>query len=322
LKRVLLGFAALVSGCATVQEPPALASGGASLGEQQAAQQSSLNSLPESRELKRKIAIGRFTNLTRYGKSLLTPGAPDPIASQAADVLSSRLAETGRFVVIDRPSILLAEQTGAVQGQEGSQLVGVDAIVVGAVTQFGRRDEGRTGFMSSTKRQVAEATVEARLVDVATGRVFFTATGSGSSTTEVGEVAGFGSRAAYDDTLNDKAIAAAIGDLMNAVVQRLSARTWSTDVLEVRPTAIIIAGGSSQGLRVGDRLSVTTESTRVVSQATGAMISLPGREVAQIVVESFFGEDVSSQGAVARVVSGSVPDTVDRKSLRVVEIQK
>src|SRR6185312_13837195 len=48
-------------------------------------------------EFKRKIAVGRFTNETRYGRALLTGDEVDPLGRQVSDILSARLTDTGRF---------------------------------------------------------------------------------------------------------------------------------------------------------------------------------------------------------------------------------
>ena len=306
-KSVVLAAAAALSACATVSPPPAVETGGVPQAAQQQAQERTLTAAPDTRELKRRIAVGRFTNVTRYGRSLLGVAESDPIENQAADIMTNRLVETGRFVVFDRPSVSLATDLNAIDAS-GANLVGVEAIVVGAVTQFGRRDEGRSGFLSSTRNQIVEATVEARLVDTRTGRVFFTASGSGQASTEQGEIAGFGSRAAYDATLNDKAIDAAISDLMNEVVGRLTARRWSTDVIDVRgDQTVLIAGGPAMGIRAGDRFSVSTRGETRISPSTGSAIELPGEQIAVIEVESFFGNDEQSQGSIARIVSGRAP---------------
>jgi curli biogenesis system outer membrane secretion channel CsgG len=321
VRHICVGLLGLwVCGCATVSQPTS-ESGGTPIAVQENAQRQAAAPTAQTRELKRKIAVGRFTNVTRYGRTLLGTMESDPIANQAADIITNRLVETGRFIVIDRPSIELAARMDVITGADAAQLAGVDAIVVGAVTRFGRRDEGRTGFLSSTKRQVVEATVEARLVDVRTGRVFFTASGSGDASVEQGEVAGFGSRAAYDDTLNDKAVAAAVADLMSDIVDRLQARRWSTDVLQIRQDGLVISGGPAIGLAPGSRLKVAVRGEMVASPSTGALIELPGDDLAEIEIVSFFGADAETEGAVARIVRGGVAPTVDIRSLRVEEIR-
>ena len=173
------------------------------------------------------------------------------------------------------------------------------------MTQFGRRLEGKTGFLNSQARQVASATVEIRLVDVRTGQAYFSTVGSGVASVEVSEVAGYGSRAAYDSTLNDKAISAAISDLMTNLMQKLQQRPWSTDVLSATGGQVMVSGGSGEGLRVGDQLIVARRGKVVMSRQTGLPIELPSESVATLEVTGFFGSG-DSQGSVTRVIQGAV----------------
>ena len=274
---------------------------------------------PQVPTLKRKVAIGRFSNSTRYGKALLYPGEADPLGNQSADILSNRLFESGRFIVLERPDLEAIQAEQSLQGN-ASDLPGVEVLIVGSVTEFGRKTEGRSGFLSSTKRQVAVATVEARIIDVRTGAVIFTASGSGETAVETGEVAGFGSRAAYDSSLNDQALEAAISDLMNDIVGRLSERRWSTDILTIEGSQIYISGGPSQGIKVGDRFAVETKGKTIRSGQTGMPITLPGEQIATIEVLSFFGDTALTEGAIARVVTGALPAN-GYAGLLVVELQ-
>lgn len=296
----LVGALAL-GACASTQPEPTAYSGPATQSEREAAQAASFQ--PQTATLKRKIAIGRFSNETRYGRSLLTDQTVNPLGAQASDILSNRLVETGRFMVFERPDLDVVEAEQKLSGGTG-QLVGVDAIILGAVTEFGRSNEGRQGFLSSTRRQVARAAVEIRLVDARTGYVFFTATGRGEASVEAGRVAGFGNRVGYDATLNDRAIAAAIADLQTPLMNQLEERPWRTDVLSVRGNRILISGGKAQGLEVGDELIVMRKGETMTSAQTGFPIELPGTEVARVRVESFFGSDETNEGSVAAIVSG------------------
>lgn len=266
--------------------------------------------------LKRKIAVGRFSNSTRYGKALLLEAERDPLADQAADMLAAKLVDSGQFLVFERNDLdaLTREQGGAA----AAKLVGVDTLLVGSVTQFGRKVEGQAGFLNSKMRQVASATVEVRLVDVRTGQAFFSTTGSGSAIVELGEVAGFGSRAGYDSTLNDKAISAAISDLMTNVLQKLHERRWFTDVLQIRGDQVFLSGGAGQGLKVGDVLVVEAAGETITSGQTGLPITLPGHPIARLEVTSFFGDTPEAQGTIAHIVQGQIP-TTDLSKLRVVE---
>lgn len=295
-------FCLSLAACATAQKPPERVSGPATAIEKQEAQAAALQ--PQGRVLKRKVAVGRFTNQTRYGRSLLLEEEVDPLGKQATDILTNRLVETGRFMVFERPEIELVKAEQQYSGT--ANLVGVDAIIVGSITEFGRSVDGKTGFLSSTKRQVARAGVEIRLIDAKTGHVFFTASGKGTATVEAGEVAGFGSRAGYDATLNDRAISAAIADLQTPLLNKLQERPWRTDVLSSEDGRIFVSGGSRQGLEVGDMLVIKKRGKTVKSGQTGFEIELPGTEIARARVESFFGGDETSEGAVAVLETGSL----------------
>ncbi|HTK35551.1 MAG TPA: CsgG/HfaB family protein [Caulobacteraceae bacterium] len=255
--------------------------------------------------LKRRVAIGRFSNATQYGRALLLPGEKDPLADQAGDMLAARLVDTGKFIVLERPDMDAVKSEQSLIGTSPGAIIGADTLLVGSVTQFGRKLEGKSGFLNSQARQVASATVEIRLVDVRTGQAFFSTVGSGSATVEVSEVAGFGSRAAYDSTLNDKAISAAISDLMTNLMQKLQQRPWSTDILAVKTGTVMISGGSGEGLRIGDRLTVAHRGKVMISGQTGLPIELPAEPVASLQVTGFFGSG-DAEGSVARIVDGAV----------------
>jgi len=298
-----LGIALALTGCATVTTPPQVVEAQAPRQQQVAAQEAA--NLPPVRQLKRKLAIGRFSNETRYGRTFLTDQNLDPLGKQASDILASRLVASKRFLVFERPD--LAKVAAEQQLTGDSQLVGVDTLIVGSVTEFGRATTGKSGFLSATKIQTAHAKVEVRLVDVKTGHVFFSASGAGDAETESGQVAGFGSKADYDGTLNDKAIAAAISDVLGRLMTKLEERQWKTDILKADGSTIYISGGSRQGIRAGDALRVYAQGEQVKSAQSGFQIALPARPVAQLKVVSSFGDSETNEGSVAELVSGTLP---------------
>ncbi|MDA5193300.1 CsgG/HfaB family protein [Govanella unica] len=255
--------------------------------------------------MKRKIAIGRFSNETRYGKTLLVDQNLDPLGKQASDILAARLVESGKFLVFERGEADRVKQEQQLSGGAGS-LIGVDTLIIGSVTEFGRSTGGEKGWLHKTKVQLAHAKVDVRLVDVRTGQMFFSASGSGEATTESGETLGFGSRADYDATLNDKAIGAAIANLMNSVLTKLQERQWRTDILKVAGNVVYISGGARQGLRSNDELVVYRAGEVIKSQQTGFDIALPAAEVARLRIQSFFGDSEANEGAVAMLESGSL----------------
>lgn len=296
--------AALAAGCATTSPHQQQVAAPVALETQATAQKQA--ALPAVKTLKRKVAIGRFTNETRYGKTFLVDANQDPLGKQATDMLSTRLVQTQKFLVFERPDLnkIQAEQAHLRE----SNLVGVDALIVGSVTEFGRNTTGKAGFLSATKIQTAHAKVEIRLVDVRTGLVFFTASGVGDASTESGEIAGFGSKADYDEALNDRAIGAAISDVQGVLISKLEERPWRTDILKVDGNSIYISGGAQQGLKVGDKLAVLKQGELVKSAQSGFDITLPPTPVGTVQVTALFGDSEMNEGAVTELLSGSVND--------------
>lgn len=302
-----IAAAALLSACATPSEPVVMAPAPAAVA---AAQAAATAPTPETRRLKRKIAIGRFTNTSNYGRALLTDRQLEALGERVSDILSAELVASQSFLVFERPDVGAVQQEGALSGQ-AIDIIGVDTLIVGSLTEFGRKTEGRSGFASNTKRQVARAKVDLRLVDVRTGRAYFATSGAGEAAIETGTVLGFGERAAYDETLNDRAIAAAIGDVIDGLVRKLEDRPWRSDILRASGNEVIIAGGARQGLAPGDRLAVMRAGEAVKSATTGMTIDLPAAKIAEIEVLSTFGQDETNEGAITSLVSGQLPRTID-----------
>ncbi|MEA3135034.1 MAG: hypothetical protein QOG17_2880 [Gammaproteobacteria bacterium] len=299
-----MALALFAGGCATTSQHQEVVAAPISTAQQAEAQRQA--AVVSVKTLKRKVAIGRFTNETRYGKTFQVDANNDPLGKQVSDMLSSRLAASQKFLIFERPDLdkVAAEQSIAHE----SGLVGVDALIIGSVTEFGRSTTGKSGFLSGTKVQNAHAKVEIRLVDVRTGYVFFTASGSGDASTESGEIAGFGSKADYDATLNDRAIGAAISDVQNSLISKLDERPWRTDILKVDGHQLYLSGGQRQGLQVGDTLLVLKQGERVKSAQSGFDITLPAKTVGQIRIISRFGDNETNEGAVADILSGDITD--------------
>ncbi|SVB27614.1 uncharacterized protein METZ01_LOCUS180468 [marine metagenome] len=292
-----------ISGCATVSQKIEPQESQIPRSEQQTAQKEI--SIPVQKTYKRKIAIIRFTNETTYGRSLLLDKDLDRIGKQTSDMLASRLIKSRRFLVFERTDLnkLLDEQKNS---SVASELVGVDAVIAGSVTEFGRSVTGEVGFLSSTKLQTAKAKVDIRLIDLRTGHAFFSAIGAGQATTESAEAFGFGSRAGYDATLNDKVIASAITNVIDELISNLEKRPWRTDILEIDGEQIFISGGKLQGLKIGDSLIVMKPGKAIKSKQSGFNVSLPPSKVASIKVVSFFGDNETNEGSVCKLIEGNI----------------
>lgn len=285
--------------------------------------------------LKRKVAIGRFTNESRYGRGLLVDSDNDPLGKSLSDILSARLIQSGKFLLVERTDLgkvareqsILSGGSGAGKAQidvikeggkgddykkeislsnpvrEELKVVGADALIIGSLTEFSRRAEGKAGFLSGTKLQVAEAKVDIRLVDPSNGLAFFSVSGSGSANSESGTVAGFGSKSSYDSSLNDEAIGAAISDLIGELINKLESRPWRAGILKVQGNQVFVSGGERQGLKIGDELIVYRENESITSDR-GFAVQLPPAQVGKIKITSFFGDSEVNEGAVASIIEG------------------
>jgi curli biogenesis system outer membrane secretion channel CsgG len=306
----------LMLSCAVVNKPTVGIEAPVTRQQQEEAQRASFQ--PKHKTFKRKIAIGRFTNETRYGRTFLRDDDLDPLGKQVSDMLSNRLVVSNKFLVFERYDLGKIKQEQEILGK--GNLVGVDTLIVGSLTEFGRSTTGKSGFFSGTKLQKAHAKVEMRLVDVHTGQAFFSATGSGEATTESGQIAGFGSKASYDATLNDKAIASAISDVIGELVEKLEERPWRTDILKIQKGNIFLSGGKRQGLKVGDKLSVMRKNETIKSKQSGFNIELPPTPIGTVQIVSFFGDSESNEGSIAKIVSGSFAS--DSKGLFLAEYKE
>lgn len=250
-----------------------------------------LNAQDEQRTIKRKVAIGRFSNETQYAKGLFYDKDNDPMRKQALDILSSKLASSGKFILLEREDLdLLVAEAG-----EDMKKIGADYIILGSITEFGRKNEGQQKVFSSTKTQTVEAGVSIRLVESATGLIIYSDEAKGYAETTTKETLGVGGKAGYDATLSDKAISAAISQLVENIINKCMDKPWRSYILSVEDGTYIISGGASQGLAANDKFNVYKKGKSVKNPQTGMMIELPGSKVGEVTVISSIGDTTETE---------------------------
>ena len=239
--------------------------------------------------IKRKVAIGRFSNETQYAKGIFYDKENDPMGKQALDILSAKLAASGKFLLLERSDLasLLEE---AKKSDNGLATIGADYMIIGSITEFGRKNVGKSGVFSSTKSQIVEAAVAIRLVDVSTGLIIYSDEGKGSAELTTRTTMGVGGKADYDATLSDKAISEAIGQLVENIINKCTNKPWRTFFLSYDSDAQLIAGGASQGIKAGDTFAVITKGKKVKNPQTGVMIELPGKKLGTVTVVDTAGD--------------------------------
>ena len=238
------------------------------------------------RTIKRKVAIGRFSNETQYAKGLFYDKENDPMRKQALDILSSKLAASGKFILLEREDLdILVSEAG-----EGMNKIGADYIILGSITEFGRKTEGEQRVFSSTKTQTVEAAVSIRLVEASTGLIIYSDEAKGYAETSSKQTMGIGGTAGYDATLSDKAISAALSQLVENIINKCMDKPWKSYILSVEDGTYIISGGASQGLVAGDKFNVYKKGKVVKNPQTGMDVELPGTKIGEITILTSFGD--------------------------------
>ena len=244
-------------------------------------QKTSVKKATEKKTIKRKVAIGRFSNETQYGKGVFYDKKNDPMRKQGLDILSAKLQQSGKFILLEREDLdVLVKEAGT-----DMQKIGADYIILGSITEFGRKNEGQEKMFSSTKTQVVEAGVSIRIVETASGLIIYSGEAKGLAETTTKEVMGFGGTAGYDATLSDKAISAALSQLVENIINECTDSPWRSYILDIdEDDNYIISGGESQGLAAGDRFSVYSKGKVVKNPQSGMNVELPGKKIGEVTV--------------------------------------
>lgn len=252
--------------------------------------------------LKRKVAIGRFSNETQYAKGIFYDKKNDPMGKQALDILSTKLAASGKFLLLERSDLasLLEE---CQKGQNAASTIGADYMIIGSITEYGRKDTGKSGVFSSQKTQTVEAAVSIRLVDVSTGLIIYSDEAKGSAELTTKTTMGVGGKAGFDATLSDKAISEAIGQLVENIINKCTNNAWKTYFLSYDADAILIAGGKSQGIKEGMTFSIMTKGKQVKNPQTGIIITLPGKNVGTAKVTMSGGDTPETEYSFVEVTT-------------------
>jgi curli biogenesis system outer membrane secretion channel CsgG len=254
-----------------------------------------------------RVAVVDFENKTTYGQRLGTA---------SADILVTELGHTDRFILIERAKLdkLMAEQklglTGAVDPNTAAQmgkLLGAAAIVTGAVSEFGVKSQGSDMLIAESKKQVAEAVVDVRVIDAETGQILYTESGKGTATSGSSTFLGLGSSQSYDEALEGKALRAAIVGFANNVTSRLQQIPWSCRVADLDGPTIYLDAGQRTGLQLGTVMDVVHLGAEIRSPSTGIVIGHKETKLGKIKVSNYMGEDA----ATGEMIEGSAPSKGD-----------
>lgn len=257
---------------------------------------------------KRRIAVVDFQNKTAYGQREL--------GDSATDIIITELQKTGQFILVDREKInhIMEEQRFSnsevaepATAVKLGRLLGASAIVTGSITQFGVREEGVDNIVYQRRDQIADSTVDIRIVDVASGEILVADSGRGEAKKTITGSMGLGGRSTYDTTLAGDSLRAAIFKFSKNVVDRMGVVPWTARVAQVDGGRIYIDAGKTTGVQIGSELEVMRPGKEIISPTTGKVIGETSSYVGKVKVIEYFGDD----GAVAQNLEGSAAATKD-----------
>jgi len=288
---------------------------------------------------RKRIAIMDFDYATVHAGVSAIFGQDVDIGKGIADLLVTDLVKNGSYSIIERKALdkILTEQNfsnsdraNPASAAKIGKLLGVDAILVGSITEFGNETKnlglggaggnlighGLGGF--GHKNSKAIVGLSARIVDIDTGEILAVAEGKGESSRSSTSMLGgggnwhaggggnvdFGS-SDFQSTIIGEATKLATDQLATDVVagkDKLVARTIVVQglVAAVDGGQVILNVGAKSGVKVGDELSVERVTKEIKDPATGQVLRRLSNSIGIVKVT-----DVDDVSSVCSVVSGS-----------------
>ncbi len=288
---------------------------------------------------KKRVAVFDFEYGTVYGTVQALFGQNIDVGRGIRDLLVKNLVKDGTYAVMERAALdkILAEQNFSNSDRANpasaariGKLLGVDAIILGSITQFGMDNKdvkvggggggwggfGIGGF--GRKKSKAIVTVDARVVDIDTGEILVVSDGRGESTRSSTSLLGgggswrgwgggnvdFGS-SDFQETILGEAVKAATEQMASGIVagnDKLAIRTITVEGLIAFIDAgnVVLNVGSKTGLKAGDKLSVERVTREIKDPATGKVIRRMTSQIGVIQVTT-----LDEGSAEAKIVTGS-----------------
>ena len=244
--------------------------------------------------LKKRIAVVKFQDKSSYGHN---------IGQGVADMLVTKLVESNQFIVIERAQLdeVLKEQglgqSGLVTQQSAAkvgQLLGVEMIVTGSVSEFGEKKSkvgggigSLGGFNIGVATKTARVAVDIRLVNTSTGEIIAakSAEGEDSSTglDNVGiEDVNFHNSDTWDNTQLGIASRIAIEKCVDYITEGMSGIPWEGKIIKASGDKIYIKPGSKGGVQPGMKFAVYRPGEELIDPDTGLSLGSEESKIGEI----------------------------------------
>jgi len=172
---------------------------------------------PLPTNLRKTIAIARFTNesILNDDRNIVDP--EDKIKKQSARLLEHHLVVTQRFNIMERQDIGKLKDDDELLGKKKQffqqNLKDVDALLVGSIIELKKEDNSNKDGLDKTFAKVA-----IKFINPETGEIFYRQEGIGEVSMPTPRILGTEQIIGLDSTLEVKAINAAIVNLVNKIV--------------------------------------------------------------------------------------------------------
>jgi curli biogenesis system outer membrane secretion channel CsgG len=288
---------------------------------------------------KKRVAVFDFDFATVQTASAAAFGQNIDVGKGITDLLVKYLVQDGTYSVIERKALdkIMSEQNFSNSDRANptsaarlGKLLGVDAIIVGSVTQFGNETKntnvggGGGGFggfgIGGIKHSNSKAIVniDARIVDIDTAEILGVAEGHGQSSRSStsllgggGNWGGWGGGAVdfgssdFQQTILGEAVKASVEQMSAGLIAdnvKLTTRTVIVSglVAAVDGGQVVLNVGAKTGIKVGDQLSIERITRTIKDPATGQVLRQMTTPVGVVRVT-----DVDDISAVCTPVSGA-----------------
>ena len=299
---------------------------------------------------KKRVAVLDFDYATVQSGVSAVFGTNVDVGKGITDMLVTNLVKSGVYSVIERKAMekVLAEQNFSNSDRADpntaaklARILGVDAIVTGSITQFGRDDKatnvgaagigrltGRFGIGGiSSKESKAVVGITARIINTETAEILGVAEAKGESARSGTSLLGAGGSgsgaggAGYDMSSSNFGNTI-LGEATNKAVQDLATQLdQSADKLPTKAAVkvegvvadatngtLILNVGSKAGVKVGDHLEVSRVSREIKDPTTGKVLRRIADTVGVVAITEV--DEGSSVGTFTGNGQAKVGDTV------------
>lgn len=252
-------------------------------------------------------AVNAFTNMVN--RSYPGSGAKT-VGAGATKMLETALAKSGMFDVYTRAEMdkVLKEQalgqTGMITAQSAAktgQMIGVNVIVVGAVTEFGEKVDGvNVFFVAGGKKSTARVVIDVQLIDTTTGKIIKALSAEGEEANAGVSLFVISGGTSLDDTKVGKAMRKAINKLVDEIAAEIANIPWSTRIVKANGGTVYISGGAGANLQPGMKFLVYRAGEELIDPETGESLGKEETLAGEIMVTQ-----VLEKMSKAAVVSGT-----------------